>query len=71
MKSVTIQINDLFEFDGQPIPAHRPEPAVLESMARRQFEFLRQPLQVEIGDQTVTVSFSEESPGAQTEAERC
>jgi hypothetical protein len=60
VKSVTIQINDLFEFEGQPPPAQRPDNAVIEAMARRQFEFLRQPLQIEIGGNSVTVSFSEE-----------
>ena len=44
-------INDLFEFEGQPVPAQRPDNAVIEAMARRQFEFLRQPLQIEIGEQ--------------------
>ncbi|MGO8836178.1 MAG: tetratricopeptide repeat protein [Limisphaerales bacterium] len=70
MKSVTIQINDLFEFEGQPVPAQRPDNAVVEAMARRQFEFLRQPLQIEIGENAVTVSFAEESPNAQDEAGR-
>ena len=70
VKSVTIQINDLFEFEGQPVPAQRPDNAVVEAMARRQFEFLRQPLQIEIGENTVTVSFAEESPNAQDEAGR-
>lgn len=70
MKSVTIQINDLFEFAGQPVPAERPELAVIEAMARRQFEFLKQPLQVEIGAESVTVSFAEESQNAQVEAMR-
>ena len=70
VKSVTIQINDLFEFEGQPVPAQRPDNAVVEAMARRQFEFLRQPLQIEIGENSVTVSFSEESPNTQDEAGR-
>lgn len=70
MKSVTIQINDLFEFEGQPVPVQRPDNAAIEAMARRQFEFLRQPLRVEIADNTVTVSFSEESSNAQDEATR-
>lgn len=70
MKSVTIQINDLFEFEGQPVPAQRPGNAVIEAMIRRQFGLLRQPLQVEIADNAVTVSFSEESPNAQDEAVR-
>lgn len=41
VKSVTIQINDLFEFEGQPIPAQRPDNGVIEDMARRPFEFQR------------------------------
>jgi len=70
VKSVTIQINDLFEFEGQPVPAQRPDNTVVEAMARRQFEFLRQPLQIEIGDNAVTISFTEESANAQDEAAR-
>ncbi len=70
MNSVTITINDLFEFEGQPAPAQRPDNAVIDAMVRRQFEFLRQPLQVEIDGNTVTVSFSEESLNAQDEAGR-
>ena len=70
MKSVTIAINDLFEFEGQPVPAQRPHNTVVEAMARHQFGFLRQPVQIEIGDNTVTVSFSEESSKAQDEAAR-
>jgi len=70
VKSVTIQINDLFEFEGQPVPAQRPENAALEAMARRQFEFLRQPLQIEVSENTVTISFTEEASTAQDEAVR-
>jgi hypothetical protein len=70
VKSVTIQINDLFEFEGQPVPAQRPDPAVIEAMARRQFEFFRQPLQIGIGDHSVTVSFAAEASAAQDEAVR-
>jgi hypothetical protein len=70
VKSVTIQINDLLEFEGQPIPSQRPDNAVIEAMARRQFGFLKQPLQVEIGANAVTVSFAEESQNAQDEALR-
>jgi tetratricopeptide (TPR) repeat protein len=70
VKSVTIAINDLFEFEGQPVPAHRPHNTVIEAMARRQFEFLRQTLQIEISENTVTVSFSEETSKAQDEAAR-
>jgi tetratricopeptide (TPR) repeat protein len=68
VKSVTIQINDLFEFEGQPVPAQRPDNAAIEAMARRQFEFLRQPLQIEVGESAVTISFTEEASAAQDEA---
>lgn len=61
MKSVTIQINDLFEFEGQPVPAQRPDNAAVEAMARRQFEFLRPPLQIEVGESAVSISFTEEA----------
>ena len=70
VNSVTIQINDLFEFEGQPVPAQRPDNAAIEAMARRQFEFLRQPLQIEINESAVTVSFTGESTTAQDEAAR-
>jgi hypothetical protein len=64
VKSVTIATNDLFEFEAQPVPAQRPHNTVIEAMARRQFEFLRQPLQIEIRENTVTVSISEETSKA-------
>ncbi len=70
VKSVTIQINDLFEFEGQPVPAQRPDNAVIEAMARRQFEFLRQPLQIKVGESVVTIAFTEEASAAQDEATR-
>ena len=70
VKSVTIQINDLFEFEGQPVPAQRPDHEAIEAMARRQFEFLRQPLQIEIAEGAVTISFTEESTTEQDEAAR-
>ena len=70
MQSVTVSVNDLFEFEGQPIPAQRPDNAAVEVMVHRQFSFLPQPLKVEIGSETVTVSFTEESPVAQQEAAR-
>ena len=54
MKSVTIQISDLFDFEGQPVSAQRPDKGVVEAMARHQFEFLRQPVQIEIGENAVT-----------------
>src|SRR5450631_3888124 len=34
VKSLTIAINDLFEFEGQPVPAQRPDAAVIEGIAR-------------------------------------
>ena len=70
MKAVTLNINDLFEFAGQPVPAQRPARTVIEGMARSQFEFLRQPLQIEVGETNVIVSFNEESTSAQDESIR-
>ena len=70
MQSITVAINDLFEFEGQAIPGTKPESALLEAMVRRQFSFLPQPLQIRVGDDSVTVSFAEESPAAQQEAVR-
>jgi len=70
VKSVTIQINDLFEFAGQPIPARWRDNAVIEAAAHPQSQFLRQPVRIHIGENTVTVSFSEESPTTQDEASR-
>ena len=49
MQSITVAINDLFEFAGQAIPASQPERALLEAMVRRQFAFLAQPLEIQIG----------------------
>ena len=70
MQSITVAINDLFEFEGQAIPASKPENALLEVMVRRQFSFLPQPLEIQIGVDSVTISFAEESPAAQQEAVR-
>ena len=70
MQSITVAINDLFEFEGQAIPASKPENAMLEVMVRRQFSFLPQPLEIQIGGDIVTISFAEESPAAQQEAVR-
>lgn len=70
MKSVTIAIKDLFEFEGQSVPEQRPEAAVIKAMVRRQFAFLFQPVQIEFTERTVTGSFSEESVEAQEEASR-
>lgn len=70
MQSITVSANDLFQFEGQPIPAQRPDNTVIEVMVHRQFSFLPQPLKVEIGGETVTISFTEESPAAQQEAVR-
>jgi Flp pilus assembly protein TadD len=70
VKTVTITIKDLFDFDGAPAPEQQPEVAVIEAMVRRQFAFLRQPLQIDIGDGTVTIGFAEESTRAQDEALR-
>lgn len=67
---VTININDLFDFEGQPAPAQRPESSIIAAMVRRQFEFLRQPLQIEVGEAAVTITFAEESTRAQDEAIR-
>jgi Tfp pilus assembly protein PilF len=70
MQSITVAINDLFEFEGQAIPASKPENAMLEVMVRRQFSFLPQPLEIQIGVESVTVSFADEAPAAQQEAVR-
>lgn len=70
VKSVTIAINDLFEFEGQAVPAVRPGDEVIAAMVRQQFAFLPQPLQVDIAERTVTVSFAAESASAQEEANR-
>jgi hypothetical protein len=60
VKSATIAINDLFEFTREWVPAQRPEAAAIEAMAPRQLEFLQLPPQMEIGEATVTLTFSEE-----------
>jgi tetratricopeptide (TPR) repeat protein len=70
LKAVTITFNDLFEFDGQPVPAQRPDASAIEAIARRQFAFLRQPLQIDVGENAVTISFNLEATAAQDEAIR-
>ncbi len=70
MNVVTIAISDLFDFEGQTAPTVRPDDATLSTMVRRQFEFLPQPLQIELSDKSVTVSFPAESATAREEAAR-
>ena len=70
MNVVTIAINDLFDFEGYAAPAVRPDDDTILAMVKRQFAFLPQPLDIEIGDSAVTVSFPSESKNAQMEASR-
>jgi hypothetical protein len=70
MLSVTVTIADLFEFERQAPPTERPDDAALGAMVQRQFRFLAQPINVQIGQKEVTVSFKEESPSAREEASR-
>jgi Tfp pilus assembly protein PilF len=70
MNVVTIAISDLFDFDDQTAPAIRPGDEVISAMVKRQFAFLPQPLQIQIADKSVTVSFPTESTTAHQEAAR-
>jgi len=70
MFSVVITINDLFEFEGKPAPATRPDNAAIEAMVQRQFQFLPQPLKIEVRDTDVAIFFNEESAAAKEEAVR-
>jgi len=70
VKSVTIAINDIFEFDGQPAPAQRPAAAAFVVVARRQYLFQRRSAQIDIGEKTVTATSSRDSSKAQGEAAR-
>ena len=70
MLSVTITIADLFEFEGKLPPAERPGDPAIGVMVQRQFRFLPQPIEVQIGPKEVTISFREESPTAKEEAAR-
>lgn len=70
VKSVTIAINDVFEFDGQPVPAQRPAAVAFEAIAHNQFVLHRQPGQIDIGAKTVTVTFFGEFSKAQDEVAR-
>ena len=70
MLSVTITIADLFEFEGGLAPAQRPDDATIGAMVQRQFQFLPQPISVQIEQKAVTISFKEESPAAKEEAGR-
>ena len=70
MLSVTITIADLFEFEGKLPPAERPDDAAIGAMVQRQFRFLPQPINIQIGQNAVTISFNEESPTAKEEAAR-
>jgi Flp pilus assembly protein TadD len=70
MNVVTIALNNILDFEGQVAPATRPDDSAIEAMVKRQFAFLRSRLKIEIGDQNVTISFTEKSVTAQTEVER-
>ena len=70
MNVVTIAIADLFDFEGRTLPAVRPDDETITAMVRRQFAFLPQPLQIEIGETSVTVSFPAESTLAHQESTR-
>jgi Flp pilus assembly protein TadD len=70
MNVVTIAIGDLFDFEGQALPAVRPDEETILAMVKRQFSFLPQPLQIDVGDKSVTVSFVTESASAQQESTR-
>jgi len=70
MASVSIAINDLFEFEGKTVPAARPDNTTIEAMVQRQFRFLPQPLQINITDKDVSIVFAEEASTAKAEAQR-
>ena len=70
MLSVTVTIADLFEFEGKLPPAERPDDAAIGDMIQRQFRFLPQPINVQIGKKDATISFNEESHAAKEEAGR-
>ena len=70
MATVSITINDLFEFEGKPAPAERPENSAIEAMVQRQFRFLPQPLLISFTESEVSIVFTEESPQAKEEAVR-
>ena len=70
MATVSITINDLFEFEGKPAPAERPDNSAIETMVQRQFRFLPQPLLISFTESEVSIVFTEESPQAKEEAVR-
>lgn len=70
MASVSITINDLFEFEGKTAPAERPDNSAIEAMVQRQFNFLPQPLQISVTDNDVSIVFTDEASQAKEEAVR-
>lgn len=52
------------------MPAKRPDNSTIEAMVQRQFQFLPQPLKIEIRDAEVAISCHEESASAKEEAVR-
>jgi tetratricopeptide (TPR) repeat protein len=69
-KTIRISLEDLLQFSGQPVPNPPPDETAILAIAREQFAFLPQPVDVSCEGSTVVVSFAEESPSAQAEAKR-
>ena len=44
MPSIRLKIADLYEFDGQPVPAVPPDAATVDGLVARQFDFLPKPV---------------------------
>jgi len=67
---INIDVRTLYEYYGMDVPEEKPPLPDIENMIRDQFSFLPQPVKIRIDGWRGTISFSKESPEAQTEAER-
>ena len=70
MPSIRLKIADLYEFDGQPVPAIPPDAATVDGLVARQFGFLPKPVTSTLEGDEVVVHFAKESPAAIAEANR-
>ena len=60
MPSIRLKIADLYEFDGQPVPAIPPDAATVDGLVARQFDFLPKPVTSTVEGDEVVVHFAKE-----------
>lgn len=69
MRTLRVKIADLYQFEGTP-PVQKPDIGSITILVLKQFGFLPQPMAVVVEGDEVIITYPEESPSAQSEAER-